>query len=25
LAQKHRDQSTELERQISAEAHWIRC
>jgi hypothetical protein len=25
LAQKHRDQSTELERQISDEAHWIRC
>ena len=25
LIQKHRDQSTELERQISDEAHWIRC
>ena len=25
LAQKHRDQNTELERQISAETHWIRC
>ena len=25
LVQKHRDQSTELERQISGEAHWIRC
>ena len=25
LIQKHRDQSTELERQISNEAHWIRC